>query len=274
MPSLAVTVSPLADPLSYPGVAVDADYLWLDSWTYEISSLAAELGRAPVTVDGGPLAAGAGQVEWLDAALALAGAAPMSSRHPVVSFGSNCAPAQLRDKFAALDPVSKVIPVVRGRILGLSLSHSPHVSPAGYLPYMLVAGGAAAELPVFVLWLDPLQLAVLNRTEPNYDLVSAPADRYRLTLGADGIVSAYSTFSAYRGKWGALRWPAGAAPFDAGGQQELFARLNEAPWFRALAGPGDVQEQMARFQADAGLRERVRQDFVARGWVTADGWWP
>jgi hypothetical protein len=48
--------------------------------------------------------------------------------------------------------------------------------------------------------------------------------------------------------------------------------LNEAEWFRALAGSGDVREQMSRFRVDAGLREQVRAEFAFRGLMTADGW--
>ena len=274
MPSLTdldVTVSPLADPYSYPGVAVDADYLWLDSWVYGIeSSGGVDLSRWQVAVDGGPLAP-AEPVLSLGAALVLCDAAPVVARHPVVSFGSNSAPAQLRDKFAALDPASRIVPVVRGVISGLSLGHSPHVSIPGYLPFVLVADGSVSALPVYVLWLDSFQLAVMNGTEPNYRLVPVRSDRYSLTLDTGESVGAYS---AYQGKWGALRGPGAGGPLAGGSQQDVFDHLNRAPWFRLLAGSGDVREQMARLRGDAGLRQRVRDELAARGWAISDGWTP
>ncbi len=276
MPSLAdleVTVSPLTDPAGYPGVAVDADYLWLDSWMYGIAGSAdVDVPDWAVTVDGGPLARGvARSVITLGGALALAGAAPIGARYPVVSFGSNSAPAQLRDKFAALDSASSVVPVLRGSISGLSLGYSAHVSAPGYVPYVLVDNGSPSVLPVFVLWLDSFQLAVLNRTEPNYQLVAVPADRYPLALDTGQVVTAYS---AYKGKWGTLRAAQCAGPVAAGSQREVFDLLNDASWFRSLAGSGDVRAQMSRLRVDARLRERVRAELVARGWVTPDGWSP
>jgi hypothetical protein len=276
MPSLAdlaVSVSPLADPLSYPGLAVDADYLWLGGWMYGMGS-SPGLGLADwaVPLDGGPLATGAtGSVLTLGGALARAGAAPIDARYPVVSFGSNSAPAQLRDKFAALDAASGVIPVTRGSVGGLSLGYSAHVSVPGYVPYVLVDNGSPSALPVFLLWLDSFQLAVMNGTEPNYRLVPVPADRYPLTLDTGQLITGYS---AYKGKWGALRIPGSGAAAVAGSQQEVFDRLNEASWFRALAGSGDVRAQISRLRADAGLRERVRTELAARGWVAPDGWAP
>lgn len=274
MPSLTdleFAVSPLADPYGYPGVAVDADYLWLDSWMYPIAaSGGGDLSRWRVPVDSGPLATGgAGPVVSLGEALELAGAAPIDTRYPVVSFGSNSAPAQLRDKFAGLDPPGTVVPVVRGAIEGLSLGHSPHVSGPGYLPYVLVDDGSTGALPVFVLWLDPAALAVMNRTEPNYDLVGVPSARFPLTLGTGERVNAYSV---YKGKWGALRSAGRGGPLVAGSQQEVFDHLNRASWFRSLAGSGDVRAQMARFRAHAELRQQVRHELAARGWATTDGW--
>ena len=276
MPSLAdlsVSVSPWTDPYGYPGVAVDADYLWLDSWMYGIAaSGGVDVSQWRVAVDGGPLATGeAGPVLSVAESLALAGAAPVGARYPVVSFGSNSAPAQLRDKFAALDPASKVVPVLRGAVSGLSLGHSAHVSNAGYVPYVLLDNGFASALPVYVLWLDSFQLAVMNGTEPNYELVAVAADRYSLTLHSGETVAGYA---AYKGKWGALRFARNNGPVPAGSQSEVFGRLNETSWFRALAGPGDVRAQMAGLRADAGLREKVRVELAARGLTTTDGWTP
>jgi hypothetical protein len=274
MPSLAdlaVAVSPRADPAGYPGVAVHADYLWLDSWMYPVgSSGEVDVQGWSVGVDGGPLAIGASGPELsVGGALAMAGAAPIGSRYPVVSFGSNSAPAQLRDKFAALTPANKVIPVTRGFLGGLSLGYSAHVAAPGYVPYVLVDNGSRSALPVFVLWLDAFQLAVMNGTEPNYRLVAVPADRYPLTLDTGQVIT---RFSAYKGRWGALRVPGNGAPAVAGSQQEVFDRLGAAPWFRALAGPGDVRAQMSTLRADAGLRDRMRTELAARGWVLSDGW--
>ena len=284
MPSLAdldASVSPLTDPLSYPGIAVDADYLWVDSWTYEIIPARAlrapadgGLGQWQVTVDGGPLAPRPSRtphpaVVGVDVALALMGAAPMTARRPVLSFGSNSAPAQLRAKFASLDPASRVIPVLRAVISGLGLGHSAHVSNPGYLPYVLVDNGSASRLAVFMLWLDLHQVEVMNGTEPNYDLVGVPVDRYPLTLPGGEIVAGYA---AYKGKWGALRLPGASMPLAAGSQHQLLAELSGVPWFRLLVGDGDPRSHLGRLRDDRVLRERVRVELAGSGMVIDDGW--
>jgi hypothetical protein len=272
MPSLLdldLLPSPLVDPLSYPGAALRHSFLWLDSWVYRVEP-ASGGGRSgwAVVIDGGPLAVSSAG-DRLDDALRGAGVAPMPGRHPVLAFGSNASPAQLLTKFAALSPVRRVVPVLRGAVAGLALGHSPHVSIPGYVPYVIVDGGAAAVLDAFVLWLDPAQRAVLDRTEPNYRLVRMPAERYPLSVETPGGIGEYS---AYKGKWGALRWPCEPAPARAGSQQEMFERVGQLPWFAAALGPGDARSWMARLAADADLREWVRDSFAANGMVVGDGW--
>lgn len=277
MPSLLdldLLPSPLVDPLSYPGAALLHSFLWLDSWVYRVEPWIAA-GRPPglsrgwrIEIDGGPLAfRGAG--ERLEDALHGAGATPMAGRHPVLAFGSNASPAQLLTKFAALSPARRVVPVLHGSVTGLMLGHSPHVSIPGYVPYVIVDGGTDAVLDAFVLWLDPVQRAALDRTEPNYRLVPMAAGRYPLRVEA---LQAVGWYSAYRGKWGALRWPGEAGPAPAGTQQEVFERLARQPWFAGKLGPGDVRSWMTRLAADPDLREWVRGSLLANGMVAGDGW--
>ena len=187
-PDLHLARGPRADPLTYPGERRGGQLSLDGSLVLSVDS--AGVGEDwLVQLDGGPLgAAGAtgadlttgsaprstrrasNEVWDLDDALLFAGAAPMVDRRPVIAFGSNAAPAQLRDKFQLLTPDERVVPVLRASVQGFVLGHSPHVSDPGYLPFVLVGNGAAA-LDVSVLWLDPRQLGVLNRTEPNYELV-------------------------------------------------------------------------------------------------------
>lgn len=274
MPSLLdpkFLVSPRADPLSYPGQALAGSCLWLDGWVYDVDPQpGAGPGAWPLHVDGGPLA-GAPWVGDLNAALSAVSAVPMQVRYPVVAFGSNAALGQLRDKFAWLGPVGRVLPVLRGSIGGFALGHSPHVSPPGYVPYVLLDGGSGSVLPVSVLWLDSHQLAAMNRTEPNYHLVSVPADRYPLTLDSAHDVPSYL---AYKGNWGALSWGAGLRPAGAGTQQAVFTALAGAHWFRTLVGDPETQSLINRLRDDPALRDAVRSELAARCMVTTDGWEP
>jgi hypothetical protein len=271
MPSIAdlrLPPSPRENPLSYPGRTLGTSYLWLDNWIYRLAPAPGRrLGDWVTGVDGGPLAELTGV--GLNRALAEAGVPALDVRYPVLAFGSNAAPAQLLDKFKSIDPSERVIPVTRGSVMGFALSHSPHVSNPGYIPYVVVDSGPAAPLPVHVLWLDETQLRVMNRTEPNYRLVNAPAERYPLTLESGETVAGYSL---YRGNWGALRWPAerGAAP--AGSQEEIFARMSRTQWFRELAGGGDTGAQQLRLGADKVLRDRVRAELADRNQRLPDGW--
>lgn len=267
LPDLHLPPSPIVDPMSYPGVALRHSFMWLDSWVYRVQPEAGvHRSGWGVDVDGGPLAGKGAAV--LGDALRWAGAPPMPERFPVLAFGSNASPAQLLTKFAAVSPACRAIPVLRGTVAGLALSHSPHISIPGYLPYVIVDGGPDAVLDAFVLWLDPDQRAALDRTEPNYRLVRMPAPRYSLRLDA---MDAIAEYSAYQGRWGALRWPGEAVPAPAGSQVEMFGRLGRQPWFAGLLGPGDAPSWMARLAADAVLRDDVRKGFLTNGMVVGDG---
>ncbi|WP_420124428.1 gamma-glutamylcyclotransferase family protein [Nakamurella sp.] len=188
-----------------------------------------------------------------------------AGRHAVVAFGSNAAPAQLAAKFGA---AGGPITVTHARLRGFALGHSPHVSVPGYLPWVLVVDpGAAVECAL--LWLDDRQRGLLDATEPNYDLRPIEPARHGPVLRATGrVVPA----AAYRGRWGALRWPGAAGPVPAGSQAAVFDRLATFGWVRELAGTGGVAAVQRRLAGDAVLRDRIRAEFAARDLVVADGW--
>ena len=148
MPSLTAldaSHGPRADPLSYPGEIVDASYLWLGSGL----PVAARHGCQLRAVAHSPRRRATGrhtrrQSPKLDRAArcCLRGPRRWTSVTRWWRSARTPAPAQLRDKFQVLDPVERAIPVTRASLRGLVLAHSPHVSDPGYLPYVLVDGGA------------------------------------------------------------------------------------------------------------------------------------
>ena len=240
--------APRADPARYPGERPAFDYLLAGD---RILPIAPGSGGWRVTGS------------WLPDA---SDVVPLTGRLPVVAFGSNASPAQLVAKFG----VTERIPVTRARLRGFSLGHSPHVSIPGYIPWVLV-DDPGSVVDCAVLWLDDGQRARLDVTEPNYDLVRVDAVRYPLVVRA---VDAVIGYAAYRGRWGALRWPGRDGPTAASTQAAVFHRLGELGWFRQLVGDAAdrLESCQRRLAAEGQLRERVRSELLSRGMAMPDGW--
>jgi hypothetical protein len=207
----------------------------------------------------------------LNAVLFEANAAPLDARSLVVSIGSNSSPDVMRRKLANYgQPVSRILPMVRGQILNIGLGHSAHVSKAGYIPAApyFQAGECAT---VWVSWLDERQLAALDETEPNYR-------RIQLSGGACPLVletgERPGTFSLFTSRWGVLTDGNGVKlPFL--DQQALFRRLaaigskdpdkdpDEAKYF--FEGPPErVVERLVMPSVEAGVREWFRAAGLGR----------
>ncbi|WLQ05097.1 hypothetical protein [Arthrobacter oryzae] len=169
------------------------------------------------------------ELAGLDEALAAANAAPLESRSLVVSIGSNASTHVMRRKFAAYhQPVSPVLPLVRGQLSNIAVGHSAHVSSAGYI--------AAAPYPrpgerttVWVSWLDELQLLALDHTEPNYRRIELDGGACPLALeGAVQDAERPGDFSLFTSRWGVLTdGDGGKLPF-----------VDQPALFELLAGSG------------------------------------
>jgi len=120
-----------------------------------------------------------------------------------------------------------------------------------------------------LLWLDDRQRGVLDATEPNYHLRPVDSGRYPLVVRATGAAVGYA---AYRGRWGALRWPGDERPAGATTQAAVFGRLSSFRWFRDLVGDGGLRASQRRLAGDARLRDRVRNELVVRKLVLPDRW--
>lgn len=161
----------------------------------------------------------------LDRALVEADAAPLESRSMVVSIGSNSSADVMRRKFANYhQPVSSVLPLVRGRLYNVAVGHSAHVSRAGYI--------AAAPYPrmgecttVWVSWLDERQLMALDETEPNYRRIRLDGEACPLEVGHSEFPEDFSLFTS---RWGVLT--------DSDGEKLPF--LDQPSLFGLLAGSG------------------------------------
>jgi hypothetical protein len=201
----------------------------------------------------------------LDRALVEADAAPLESRSMVVSIGSNSSADVMRRKFANYhQPVSSVLPLVRGQLHNIAVGHSAHVSRGGYI--------AAAPYPrmgecttVWVSWLDERQLMALEETEPNYRRIQLDGEACPLEVGHGDHPEDFSLFTS---RWGVLT--------DGDGEKLPF--LDQPALFGLLAGigAGDCVEQGN--SVFAGPPERVIEQLGmpsvqawAKDWFNAAG---
>lgn len=107
-----------------------------------------------------------GEFTFLDVYLTSKGLATMDNRFPVLAIGSNASPAQIRNKFEHQD-VSPIIPTLKCSIKGLNVGfESRQVSYGAYAAAPFIDDKKTSHL--FVQFLDPDQLSMLDGTEDGY----------------------------------------------------------------------------------------------------------
>jgi hypothetical protein len=190
-------------------------------------------------------------------------------RHAVCAIGSNRSPAVVQRKFAT-GHVSTTVPFLRGRLHGIGVGHSPHVSAAGYIaaaPY----AAADAVSDVVVLLLDDEQRECLDGSEPNYLVTTLHTHACRLALlDRDEGVGRLAEYDVYVSRWGVLA-PPEADPLPLQSQPALFERLaGSCPGFADVVGTADPRLAMRRLADDADLRHQTTQALADAGWA-ADG---
>ncbi len=112
----------------------------------------------------------------------------LSTRIPLLAYGSNAAPEVLRRKLGA---DAEPVPAIRGVLHDFDAVYSAHVSAYGAVPATLWRS-PGAELPVFVVGLTARQLTAIAATEPNYERESFAEVACRLEGGAPvGELTAY-----------------------------------------------------------------------------------
>lgn len=287
MPSLTtlgLATNPSANPMRYPGTVVTHSCVVAGSWLYSLRHTPDQLGQWSVDVDGGPLAAyaGDGGASSLDELLMAANLVVMANRYPVLAIGSNAAPGQLRHKLSRARDVSDVVPLSCATVHGIDIGHSAHISKPGYVSYVPItrADGTrqqgTLQRRLSVLWLDQRQMQLIDATEPNYHPTVVKSQRFPLSLESGESLSHYSL---YRGRWGALRGSPGGDLVDGSTQELVYGLLAGMPWFLQLVpecvdGPEsaatalradgrrrtDVREAMARerLSGDAGIPASAR----------------
>lgn len=170
--------APRDDPAVYPGAVPDYSFLFCGTTLQRLDGGARSLGETAVLwdPDGAEEGIEGPPRERLDDALARLRAATIEQRTPVLAYGSNAAPAQLRHKYAG---ETTLIPVVRAAVSGLDVVHAGRRASYGSVPATVLAS-VGTTVQIAVTFLDAAQLAALDRTErPAYE---------RKRLGADTSV--------------------------------------------------------------------------------------
>ncbi|MFE6823486.1 hypothetical protein [Streptomyces sp. NPDC057690] len=186
-------------------------------------------------------------------------------RTPVVAVGSNASPAQLRHKMAEFG-VTSPIPMVKARVTGIEVGVSAHVSRVGYVSASPVDAPAVTR-ELFVIWLDPEQLALIDATEPNYDRVLLPAPGFRVELeNGEALLDAF----AYVNHHGVLHNGDGIPRRHPGQRALITELLARSTALRELFGT-TPEEFCARARADARLCDRGTQLFAEEKLVAASG---
>lgn len=157
----------------------------------------------------------------IERALAAAGAAPLDERTLVLAVGSNQTPRTIARKYRrAGRELDVTTPFVRCTVHGLAVGHVARAAAPGYVPAAPYrADGERMEL--VATWFDEEQLAVVDRTEPNYDRLRLPAADVPLVL-ATGERPAH--VDVYASRWGVLARDGVPIPLRHR-QQELFDEL-------------------------------------------------
>lgn len=267
---LGLDVNPSADPEHYPGALVTSSCLVTGSWLYPLRVQEGKrLGAALMELDGGPLGE-YGTGLSLDELLTGASVAGMEDRYPVLAVGSNAAPGQLRHKFGLTGDTSDIVPLTRATVRGLGVGHSPHVSKAGYVPYVPIAGDPDSSRDLFVLWLDADQVVRIDATEPNYFPTVVFGSQFPTALENGERLERYAL---YRGKWGALTAVPGGGRVPATTQQDVYQLLAGFDWFTAQVPEvaNGSRAALAALGADEERRGLVRDAMAREGVAGPDG---
>jgi hypothetical protein len=129
----------------------------------------------------------------------------IEGRHPVLAFGSNAAPEQLRRKYR--DQTNARFAVTRATLQGYDVVYSAHLTSYGAVPATL-APSPGAVLETWTTWLDEDQLAHMHTTEMGAgggaDVNYAYGHLQELNLGVADVGMELASVGVYLSNYGAL----------------------------------------------------------------------
>ncbi len=164
--------APREAPLSYPGKRPNHSFVTDGKLVLPVDFEGDSVHSARIYTHDG--------VRLLDDYLKSNGVAPIGERFPVMGYGSNACPGQLRSKFGD----DKIIPVIQANITGWDAVYN-FMSKFGYA-FAELMPQSPTGLDVTITLLDEKQIPVMNSTEPNYHLSVFP----KLTLQSGETIDA------------------------------------------------------------------------------------
>ncbi|HZL80680.1 MAG TPA: hypothetical protein VFC06_01875, partial [Demequina sp.] len=199
----------------------------------------------------------------LNAVLSEMGSTPVEDRIPVLAFGSNACPAQLRHK-AEQSGFRLDIPLLEVVVAGVTVGHSATLSSRGYFPMTGVPRSSSIARGHLML-LDEHQLMAMDRSEPGFQRVLLSSrDGYALECGGVRLATTYM-YVAREGHL--IDKDNGSTLYDMD-HEALLSRLVSSPGdLRALLGD-DPEEIVARARrSTSGWLHTVVDTLHAAGWV-------
>lgn len=194
-------IAPIDNPTIYPGKIPDFSFLFLGKNFHELVLIpGTRVGHAHIIWSDDKPENAYGNRESLNNRLVRMGATSVEFRYPIVAFGSNASPSQLERKYLQ-HGISSVIPVIRGRISGVEIVYSSHISSYGSIPATAITcDGAKSD--IHVTFIDEMQLQILDQSEPNYYRMQVDSRELALQLESGEILSKYYIYVSKHGYLG------------------------------------------------------------------------
>lgn len=176
-------VAPLVDPLIYPGKIPDHSFIYIGDYFFPLNvKKDCRIGKSRIKwlKDLPKDIEIRGDLNALDNCLLRFNTTSMDWRYPVLAYGSNASPSQLKRKFSD-DRAGSIVPVIKTKIQGLDVVYSAHMSSYGAIPSTLIAS-PTTEITLFITFLDKMQLHIIDNTERNYDRVRISGHEFPIIL--------------------------------------------------------------------------------------------
>ena len=185
---------------------------------------------------------------------------PLHQRIPVVGYGSNAAPSQLRRKFADAAP-GCVIPVLKACLRGFDVVYSAHVSVYGAIPATLCPRPGTTVEGVVTL-LSPAQADTMLRTEGgNYSVEAFDPE----VIESAVVLGLQNAPRVYVSKYGALALegqPVALSAVRASGR--TLAELSEAQMLERVVEEIGPSLSVEEFIVKCNRSEDSRSEWVER----------